>query len=58
MRSSACVVQGSKDTGRSTLFDEVTYDLVVEVFDRRPLNLFTDVFLLLTLQGKLDEDLL
>ena len=52
------VVQGSKDTGRAALFDKVTYNLVVEVLDRRPLDLLADVLLLFRLEGKLDEDLL
>ena len=52
------VVQGSKDSRRTTLFDKVTYDLVVEVLDGRPFDLFPDVLFLLCLQGKFNEDLL
>ena len=58
MSSSASVIEGSKDAGRATLFNKVTDDLVVEVFDGRPFDLFPDVLLLLSLQGELDEDLL
>jgi hypothetical protein len=32
--------------------------LVVEVVDRRPLNLLSDILLLLSLERELDEDLL
>ena len=53
-----CVVQGGEDTGRTAFFDKVAHNLVVEVLDRRPLDLLADVLLLLRLEGKLDEDLL
>ena len=56
--SRAGVVECSKNTRRTALFDEVAHDLVVEVLDRRPLDLLANVFLLFTLESQLDEDLL
>ena len=58
MSRCACVVEGGKNAWRATFFDEVTDDLVVEVLDRRPFDLFPDVFLLFCLECELDEDLL
>lgn len=52
------VVECSEDSWRTAFFDEVTDDLVVEVLDRVPFDLFADVFFLLSFQGELDEDLL
>lgn len=53
-----CIVKSRKDARRSALFDEVAHNLVVEVLDWRPRDLFSDVFLLLSLQRKFDKDLL
>ena len=58
MRSCRSVVQGSEDSRRATLLNEIADDLVVEVFDFRPLNPLTNIFLLLGLEGQLDENLL
>lgn len=58
VRGSCCVVQGGKDSRGTTFFDQVAHDLVIEVLDGRPLDLLADVFFLLSLEGKLDEDLL
>lgn len=58
MRSCRSVVQGSKYSRRATLLDEIADDLVVEVFDFRPLNLLTNIFLLLGLESQLNENLL
>ena len=58
MRSRAGVVQRCKDTRRSLLLDQIADDLVVEVVDWSPFDLFADVFFLLGLQGELNEDLL
>ena len=58
MGSSAGVVQGSEDSWRATLFNKVAHDLVVEVLDGCPLDLLSDVLLLLGLERELDEDLL
>lgn len=58
MCSRASVIECSKDARRSALFDEVTHNLVVEVFDWCPLDLLANVLFLLALQGELDEDLL
>jgi len=58
MRSCRSVVQGSEDSRGATLLDEITDDLVVEVFDFRPLNLLTNIFLLLSLESQLDKNLL
>ena len=52
------IVQRSKDTRRTTFFDEVAHDLVIEVFDGRPLDLFPNILLLFALQRQLDKDLL
>lgn len=58
MRSGGGIVQGSKNSGGTTFLNEVAHDLVVEVFDRSPLDLFADVLFLLSFEGKLDKDLL
>ena len=58
MSSCTSVVQGSEDSRRSAFLDEVAYNLVVEVFNWRPLDLLADVLLLLRLESELDEDLL
>ncbi len=52
------VVECGEDTWRTTFFDEITNDLVVEVLDWCPLYLFPDVLLLFGLEGELNEDLL
>lgn len=52
------IVQRSEDPRGATLLNKVADDLVIEVFDLRPLNLLTDIFFLLSLQSQLDEDLL
>jgi hypothetical protein len=53
-----CVIEGCKDSRRPSLFDEVADDLVIEIFDRCPFDLFTDVFFLFSFERQLDEDLL
>lgn len=58
MSSSTSVIESSEDSGRSAFFDKVAHDLVVEVFDRSPFDLFADVLLLLGFQSQFDEDLL
>jgi hypothetical protein len=58
MRSCRGVVQGSEDSRGATLLNEIADDLVVEVFDFRPLNPLTDIFLLLGLESQLDKNLL
>lgn len=54
----AGVVEGCENPRWATFFDQVAHDLVVEILDRGPLNLFPNVFLLFGLEGELDEDLL
>ena len=54
----AGVVEGSKDAGGTAFLDEVADNLVVEVLDGCPLDLLSDVLLLLGLECELDEDLL
>jgi hypothetical protein len=54
----AGVVESGENTRWATFFDQVAHDLVVEVLDRSPLDLLPDVFLLFSLEGELDEDLL
>jgi hypothetical protein len=58
MRSCRGIVQGSEDSRGATLLNEIADDLVVEVFDLRPLNPLTNIFLLLGLESQLDENLL
>lgn len=58
MRCSASIIQGSENTRRSLLFDQVAHDLVIEVLDWRPLDLFPDILLLLSLERQFDENLL
>ncbi len=58
MGSRTCIVQRGKNTRGSAFLNEVAYNLVVEVLDGRPLDLFANVLLLLGLEGELDEDLL
>lgn len=58
MRGCRSVVQSSENSRRATLLNEIADDLVVEVFDFRPLNPLTNIFLLLGLESQLDENLL
>ena len=58
MCSRTSIVQCRKNARRSTLLDEIAHDLVVEIFDRCPFDLLPDIFLLLRLQSKFDENLL
>ncbi len=58
MRSCRGIVQGSEDSGRATLLNEIADNLVVEVFDFRPLDPLTNIFLLLGLESQLYENLL
>ena len=58
MRSSTSIIESCKDAWRSTFLDEVTYDLVIEIFDGRPLNLFANVLLLFGLECEFDKNLL
>lgn len=58
MRSRCGVVQSSEDPRGAALLNEVADDLVVEVFDFRPLNPLANIFLLLGLESQLDENLL
>jgi len=52
------IVESGEDTRRATFFDQVAHNLIVEVLDRSPLDLLPDVFLLFSLEGEFDEDLL
>jgi hypothetical protein len=56
--SRASVVESGEDSRGAFLFNEVAHDLVVEVLDRRPFDLLSDVFFLFRFQRELDEDLL
>ncbi len=51
MRSCRSIIQGSEDSGGATLLNEIADDLVVEIFDLRPLNPLTNIFLLLGLES-------
>lgn len=54
----AGVVQSRKYSRRTALFNKVAYNFVIEVFDRCPLDLLSNVLFLFCLQRELDEDLL
>ena len=56
--SRTCVVQRCENTRGSAFLDEIAYDLVVEVLDRRPLDLLANVLFLFGLEGEFNEDLL
>jgi hypothetical protein len=58
MRSCRSVIQSSEYSRRATLLNEIANNLVVEVFDFRPLNPLTNIFLLLGLESQLDKNLL
>ena len=58
MSSSTSIIERSKDSRRSTFFNKIAYNLVIEVLDRSPLNLLANIFFLFGLQGQLYEDLL
>ena len=58
MGCSTGIIQRSENSRRSFLLDEVAYDLVIEVLDGRPFDLFPNVFFLLGLQRQFNEDLL
>lgn len=58
MCSRRCVIEGGEDARWAALLDEVAHNLVVEVLDRRPLDLFCSILLLFCFEGELDEDLL
>lgn len=58
MGGRASIVEGSEYTRRTSFFNEVAHDLIVEVLDRCPLDLFSDIFLLFCLQRQFNEDLL
>jgi len=52
------VVEGGEDARWPAFFDEITDNLVVEVFDGGPFNLLPDILLLFCFQSELDENLL
>lgn len=58
MRRCACIVERCEDARWALAFDKIANNLVVEVLDGCPLDLFTNVFLLLRLQCQFNEDLL
>ena len=58
MGRSSRVIECREDTGRTSFFNEVAHDLVVEVLDRSPFDLLLYVFFLLSFQRELNEDLL
>ncbi len=58
MSGSASVVESSEDSRWPSFFNEIAHDLVIEVLDRIPFNLFPDVLFLFCLQRKLNKDLL
>lgn len=58
MSGCTSVVKSSENSGWSPFLYQITHDLVVEELDWCPFDLFPDVFLLLSLQSELNEDLL
>jgi len=54
----AGVVESGENTRWTPFFNQVAHNLIVEVLDRSPLNLFPDVFLLFSFEGEFNEDLL
>lgn len=54
----ARIVEGRKDAWWASFLNQVTDNLVVEVLDRRPFDLFSDILFLLRLERQLDENLL
>jgi hypothetical protein len=58
MSGHTCIVERRKDARRSSFFNQITNDLVIEKLDGGPLDLFSNVFFLLGLEGQLDKNLL
>lgn len=58
MSGHTCIVERRKDARRSSFFNQITNDLVIEELDGGPFDLFSNVFFLLGLEGQLDKDLL
>ena len=58
MGSCARIVQRCKNAWWTFFLDEVADNLVVKIFDRIPLDLFPNVFFLLSLEGELNKNLL
>ena len=54
----AGVIEGRENPRWAAFFNQVTHDLVVEILDRGPLNFFPNVFLLFSLEGEFNKDLL
>eukprot|EP00051_Salpingoeca_urceolata_P021426 m.336288 g.336288 ORF g.336288 m.336288 type:complete len:561 (-) comp19795_c1_seq2:119-1801(-) len=52
------IVQKAHDARWSLFFDQIAHNLVVKVLNRRPLDAFCNILFLLSLECKLDEDLL
>jgi hypothetical protein len=52
------VIESGKYARRTTFLYKVAYNLVVEIFDRCPGNLFSNILLLFGFQGQFNEDLL
>ena len=60
VRVSSCtgVIKCCKDPRWPALLDQVANDFIVEVIDRGPFNLLSDILLLLSFQSELDKNLL
>lgn len=58
MCSSCCIVESDKEARWATFFYEITHRLIVKVSDRRPFDMFSNVFLLFSFECQLNEDLL
>lgn len=58
MCGSTGVIQRCKYARWTAFFDEITNNLVVEILDWCPFDFLSDIFLLFSLQSKLDKYLL
>ena len=56
--SSCSIVKGSEYAWWAPLFNEITYDLIIEELDRCPGDLLSSILFLFSLEGQFDEDLL
>jgi hypothetical protein len=52
------IIESSKDPRGAFLLDQVTDNFVIKVFNWRPFDLFSGIFLLFGFEGELNKDLL
>lgn len=58
MCRSTGIIESGENAWGALLLDKIADNLVVEVFDWRPLDLFSDILLLLRFQCEFNKDLL